>query len=309
MVDERTAVERRLEVELDRLANEGCPPRLAAALRLAVLPTSSRARPTLCMAVSSGVAGGLVEGAVDCAVAVELIHCASLVHDDMPCFDDAELRRGQPTVHRAFGEALALLAGDGLIVLAFDVLTWASTPAATGPLVAELAKAAGAARGLIAGQAWESEPTVDVIAYHRAKTGALFGAAAALGARLAGADPGPWRAFGTSVGCAYQVLDDLADASGNASAMGKPVGRDALLARPSAVESGDLRAARAKADQLLADAYASVPPCRDAVPIHRWLQWMSGTWSARLSSRRPSPATGEIVGGAPTGGGRSLSES
>jgi hypothetical protein len=121
-----------------------------------------------------------------------LIHCASLVHDDLPCFDDADMRRGKPTVHRAYSEPLAVLAGDSLIVLAFDLLARAATdPARALGLVRMLAARTGMPHGICAGQGWESEQQVDLRAYHRAKTGALFIAATQMGARPPGRTPSP----------------------------------------------------------------------------------------------------------------------
>jgi geranylgeranyl diphosphate synthase type II len=127
------------------------------------------------------------------ATAIELIHCASLVHDDMPCFDNADIRRGKPTVHRAYGEPLALLTGDTLIVAAFEVLARA---AATDPeravtLIRILGESTGMPGGICAGQGWESEDKIDLSAYHRAKTGALFTAATRMGAAARARSPTP----------------------------------------------------------------------------------------------------------------------
>jgi hypothetical protein len=136
------------------------------------------------------------------ATAIELIHCASLVHDDMPCFDNADTRRGKPTVHRAYGEPLALLTGDTLIVMAFEVLARA---AATDPeravtLIRILGESTGMPGGICAGQGWESEDKIDLSAYHRAKTGALFTAATRMGAAAAGEEPTPGRSLAPASG-------------------------------------------------------------------------------------------------------------
>jgi geranylgeranyl diphosphate synthase type II len=151
---------------------------------------------------------GSGDQAVPMAAALELAHCASLVHDDLPCFDDAPLRRGRPTVHRLFGEAAALLAGDALIVLAFEALVGAPR---SGDLCAILARALGSSRGIIGGQAWELEREVNLDRYHRAKTAALFEAATAGGAVAAGHPPDRWRLVGRRLGEAYQLADDLGD--------------------------------------------------------------------------------------------------
>ena len=177
-------------------------------------PAARGSGPQLVLAVAYACGDdqpGLTDAA---AAAVEMMHCASLVHDDMPCFDDAPIRRGKPTVHAVYGEALALLTGDGLIVMAFDAIAHAAfqAPRRLAALVSELARATGMPHGIVAGQAWESEQDVPLGPYHRAKTGALFLAAARMGALAAGADPMPWRTLGDKLGEAYQVADDLRDA-------------------------------------------------------------------------------------------------
>jgi geranylgeranyl diphosphate synthase type II len=233
----------RLETALgDALAESARsgPPILAEAMRYAVFPGGGRARPRLCLAVAAACApeSSPEDGAelvLAAAVAIELLHCASLVHDDLPCFDDADERRGRPSVHCLFGEPVAVLVGDGLITLAFETVARAGVrhPARVGPLVVLLARAVGAVDGLVAGQAWESEPTVPVERYHRAKTSALFVAATMAPALALGQDAEPWRALGEHLGSAYQLADDLLDAYASREVAGKPVRRDATLARPS----------------------------------------------------------------------------
>jgi geranylgeranyl diphosphate synthase type II len=203
------------------------------------------------------------------AAALELLHCASLVHDDLPCFDDADLRRGRPSVHRTFGEASAVLVGDALIVQAFAEV--AAGPRG-GALATLLAEAAGSVRGLIAGQAWESEPAVGVDVYHRAKTASLFEAAAAMGATSSGADPGPWRDFGDALGLAYQAADDIADVDGTASRTGKSAGRDEALDRPSLVRTRGVDAARTLALAKLRAAIDAIPACGGEVLVRAWVE-------------------------------------
>jgi len=144
------------------------------------------------------------------AAALELVHCASLVHDDLPCFDNAGIRRGKPSVHHAYSEALAVLAGSSLIMMAYEALarTAARDPVRTAELVLTLAQKSGMPGGICAGQGWESEARIDLTAYHRSKTGALFVAATRMGAIAAGHDPEPWAELGNRVGEAYQVADD-----------------------------------------------------------------------------------------------------
>lgn len=227
------------------------PARLREALEYAVFPGGARIRPAVCLAVAEACRPSRPPStlAYAAAAAVELLHCASLAHDDLPCFDDAALRRGRPSVHRAFGEATAVLVGDALIVAAFASLASASAPAAA---IAVLAKAAGACGGLVSGQAFELEPEggADVTRYHEAKTGALFEAAARLGALASGADAARFAPFGRSLGRFYQVADDVADRYATASLLGKPVGQDAANGRPTAIAG--LRSREAAASILLA---------------------------------------------------------
>lgn len=216
------------------------PPRLATAMRQAVFPGGARVRPRLCLAVARACGDDAPELAEAMAAAVELMHCASLVHDDLPCFDNAATRRGLPTTHRAHGERLAVLAGDALIVLACQQLATAVTPATLGrlpALMACLSRGVGMPGGIVAGQAWECEPAPDLREYQRAKTGALFAAAAAGGALAAGAEPEGWRRFGEALGEAYQIADDLRDVMLDEATLGKPSGQDLALDRPSVVRS------------------------------------------------------------------------
>jgi geranylgeranyl diphosphate synthase type II len=197
------------------------------------------------------------------AAALELVHCASLVHDDLPAFDDANLRRGRPSVHRAFGVAQAVLVGDGLIFLAFEHLarSCAVAPDRGLPLITALGHRGGPARGICAGQAWELEPEVDLRAYHLAKTGALFIAATQMGAIAAGWKPGPWKELGSRIGEAFQVADDLKDALLSSGVTGKPSGRDEALGRPSAVRDMGPSRARDYLESLLSDVASTIPEC------------------------------------------------
>lgn len=245
-------------------AQEGsAPPRLASALHYAVTPGGARIRPTILMAVAVACGDDRPRLTEASAAALELIHCASLVHDDMPCFDDADIRRGKPAVHRAYGEALALLTGDSLIVLAFEVLARAAAedPMRAAQLVLTLAQRTGSPRGICAGQGWESEAKVDLSAYHQAKTGALFIAATQMGAIAAGQDPEPWEELGARIGEAFQVADDLRDALGDADSLGKPVGQDAMNGRPNAVLEYGVDGAIRRLKDILGGAIASIPSC------------------------------------------------
>ncbi|MEM9530206.1 MAG: polyprenyl synthetase family protein [Pseudomonadota bacterium] len=246
-----------------------CPPRFQNALHDAVLPGGARVRPKLTLAVAGACAAddpGLVDAA---AVAVEMIHCASLVHDDLPCFDNAATRRGKPSVHVAYGERLAVLAGDALIVLAFDTLADASVnhPRRLPALVKVLGSSVAPPAGIAAGQAWECEPEAPLGRYQRQKTGSLFVAATAIGAAAAGSDPGPWCTLGRRIGEAYQVADDILDVSADPEEIGKPIGQDQELHRPNSVLERGMDASEARLKRLITEALDSIPPCPGEQPL------------------------------------------
>lgn len=239
------------------------PAKLGAALHYAVTPGGARIRPSILMSVAVACGDSRPEVTDAAAVALELIHCASLVHDDLPCFDDADTRRGKPSVHMAFGEPLAVLTGDSLIVMAFEVLAnvAAHDPVRVAQLIGILARQTGMPRGICAGQGWESEAEIDLSAYHRAKTGALFIAATQMGAVAAGEDAGPWEELGARIGEAFQVADDLRDALYDEKALGKPVGQDDLHGRPNAVTALGVEGAIARMKDVLTGAISSIPKC------------------------------------------------
>jgi geranylgeranyl diphosphate synthase type II len=239
------------------------PARLAAALHHATAPGGARIRPTILTSVALACGDDRPALTDAAAAALELIHCGSLVHDDLPMFDDADLRRGRPSTHRAFSEPLAVLAGDSVIVLAFDIL--ARAPAADAAralgLIRILARRTGMPFGICAGQGWESEPVIDLSAYHQAKTGALFIAATQMGALAAGQDPDPWEELGARIGEAFQVADDLRDALCDAATLGKPAHQDDLHGRPNAVTRLGVTGALGRLDDILAGAISSIPKC------------------------------------------------
>jgi geranylgeranyl diphosphate synthase type II len=258
----------RVEAAMDRAIALGQgtgsgPSQLSRALEYAVKPGGARIRPTIALSVAMACGDDrpkLTDAAIS---ALELIHCASLVHDDMPCFDDADVRRGKPSVHKAFSEPLALLTGDSLIVLAFEVLARAGAekPDRLAELIRILAARTGMPGGICAGQGWESEKTIDLGAYHRAKTGALFIAATQMGAVAAGQDADPWEELGARIGEAFQVADDLRDALLDEAALGKPAGQDAVHDRPNAVNILGVRGAVSRLQDILSGAIASIPSC------------------------------------------------
>ena len=265
-MDERILdCEQFIEEAMAEHATAQCPPLLAQALNYAVFPGGARVRPQLCKAVAIANNSSDVGLANAAATAVELLHCASLVHDDLPCFDDATQRRGKPSVHAKFGERIAVLTGDALIVAAFQTLASHAVQAVRierMPLVtAIVARGVGAPHGICAGQAWECEQRVDLSRYHRAKTGALFVAATCAGAAASGVDPGPWVNLGASIGEAYQVADDIKDAIEDPDVLGKPTGIDVKLDRPSAVRELGIDGAVARLKECLESGLDSTPSC------------------------------------------------
>ena len=261
-------IEKTLAHALGETEGSLTPPLLARAMNHAVFPGGARVRPRLCLATAAACGQGGSELAAAAAAAIELLHCASLVHDDMPCFDNAATRRGRPAVHKAFGEPVALLAGDALIVLAFDLIGRAAARPGqgqkAGAVLRIVAQSVGAPFGIVAGQAWECEPQVDVAMYHRSKTGALFAAATEAGAQAAGGDGKRWRALGDRLGEAYQVADDIRDVLSDPAMLGKPVGQDASLGRPSAANQLGLDGAIRHFESLVAGAIEAIPECAGA---------------------------------------------
>jgi geranylgeranyl pyrophosphate synthase len=259
-----TAWQARAEQALERALSGDDPPtgRLVAAMRYSVLGGGKRLRPTLVYA--TGEALGADPAALDApAAAVELIHAYSLIHDDLPAMDDDDLRRGKPTCHRAFDEGTAVLAGDALQALAFEVLLQeggaAPSPAARLQAARLLAQAIGT-QGMAGGQAIDlgavGTPLAlpDLEEMHRRKTGALIRASVLLGALHAGVDRGPrWDAlsrYGAEIGLAFQIQDDILDVTGTTAEIGKQAGADAALGKPTYPALLGLEAAR----QLATDA-------------------------------------------------------
>ncbi len=255
--------EQALSTHFDQAAGTGAPLKLVAAMRHAVFSGGARIRPQLCMAVATACGDDVPQLTNAAAVALELMHCASLVHDDMPAFDNADTRRGLPTVHKAYSEPLALLAGDGLIVMAYRVLLQAGAqrPDRLIRLMDNMTTGVGLPHGIVAGQAWECETSADLGEYQRAKTGALFVSATCAGALSCGHEPEPWAPLGAYLGEAYQVADDIRDVIADAATLGKPAGQDALHARPSSAQALGLDGAIAHFDHLIAQAGTSIPAC------------------------------------------------
>jgi geranylgeranyl diphosphate synthase type II len=250
------------------------PPKLSRALSYSVTPGGARIRPTILMSVAMACGDDQPTMSNAAAAALELIHCASLVHDDMPCFDDADTRRGKPSVHKAFSEPLALLAGDSLIVLGFDVLARQASVDAMrmAELIRILVTRTGMPNGICAGQGWESEDKIDLRAYHQAKTGALFIAATQMGAVAAGQEAEPWFELGARIGEAFQVADDLRDALYDEATLGKPAGQDEIHNRPNAVSELGVQGATKRLKDILGGAIASIPSCPGEAALAQMVQ-------------------------------------
>ena len=245
----------------DRVARQS-PRSLGAAIAYALQSPGKRLRPALVMAVYRALGGvGPIERV---AAAVEVVHCYSLVHDDLPCMDDDDLRRGRPTVHRRFGVRAATEAGQRMIPLAGRLLAEGVTalglpPAMLGRLAAELYRAAGAV-GMVGGQFLDLQAEgraltlEEMVAMHRRKTGALIAASAVIGALAAGADldrAGAVRAYGDEIGLAFQIADDLLDQTGTSAELGKTAGKDARRRKPTFATLMNPQDARAEAERCV----------------------------------------------------------
>ena len=272
------------ESAMDRLvAPEGTPPaRLHEAMRYALFGGGKRLRPALVRLVNQHLGGDDATAELP-ATAIELVHTYSLVHDDLPCMDDDDLRRGRPTCHVVFGEAMAVLAGDALLTAAFELCGQADDPLA-GAFGRVLARASGSV-GMVGGQVLDlfteevSRESVNRI--HLWKTAALFGAAAELGAIAAGAGDDLCtraRGFGEALGLAFQATDDVLDVTGDAATLGKTPGKDAELDRTTLVAALGLEAARAEAERLSAAAREAAEglPGRDPALLEALVAFVLG---------------------------------
>jgi farnesyl diphosphate synthase len=246
------------------------PERLLAAMRYATLGGGKRLRPFLVIE-SARLFGVTGVGPLRTACALEMIHCYSLVHDDLPAMDDDDLRRGRPTCHKAWDEATAILAGDGLLTYAFDVIADPAThadPTLRASLVLALARAAGIG-GMVGGQALDLEAETattplsqaETLRMQAMKTGALLCFAVDAGAILGGADAAGKAAiarYGAALGAAFQIADDILDAEGDTAALGKRAGKDAERGKATLVSLLGIDAARARRDALVEEANAAL---------------------------------------------------
>ncbi len=212
------------------------PEKIHQAMRHSVFAGGKRLRPILCLEAGRMIGGSLPADIEDLGAALEMLHTYSLIHDDLPALDNDDLRRGRPTCHKAFGEAVAILAGDALQTQAYEVLSRLRCPAeARVRIIEEIARGTGTVDGMIGGQvvdleAEHSKPDLETLQYiHRSKTAALITASAVSGGIFAGADDaavGKLRSFGQSIGLAFQIVDDVLDLTQTSEQLGKTAGKD-----------------------------------------------------------------------------------
>jgi geranylgeranyl diphosphate synthase type II len=269
-----------VDAELDRLTPpETTPPEtIHRAMRYSLFAGGKRIRPVLCLEAARTVAGD-VEGAVTAACPLELIHTYSLIHDDLPALDNDDYRRGKLTNHKVFGDAMAILAGDALLTLAFQVLAELPAPAdRKARLTAELATASGTVGGMIGGQVADLEgegkpPDAALLeSIHRAKTGALLRASLRMGAIYAGASETQYAAlscYGEHIGLAFQIVDDILDVEESSEALGKTAGKDAAQHKITFPAVYGLAASRTMAEAECAHAHRVLEPFGDrAARLH-----------------------------------------
>jgi geranylgeranyl diphosphate synthase type II len=256
--------EGRLDALLPSVAES--PQRLHEAMRYSALAPGKRLRPALCMAAAEAV-GGTARDALDAGCAAELVHCFSLIHDDLPAIDDDDLRRGRPTCHKVFGEAMAILAGDALFALAFQVVSEIEARDDRARTVTSmLARATGSA-GLVGGEVIDiegegQEPNLDsLLAIHQRKTGSLITACCTMGALLGGGSEEELSAvaqYGENVGVAFQIADDVLNVTGTPEAIGKAVGSDIARGKQTYPGLLGLERATSEARQKTDAALASI---------------------------------------------------
>jgi len=244
------------------------PVSIHQAMRHSVFAGGKRLRPILCVEAGRMVAGSLPPGIEDLGAALEMLHTYSLIHDDLPALDNDDLRRGRPTCHKAFGEAIAILAGDALQTQAYEVLAKLRCPAeARVRIIGEIARGTGTIDGMIGGQVVDLEaehkkpdlPTLEYI--HRSKTAALITASVVSGGLYAGATDDPvakLRAFGQSIGLAFQIVDDVLDVTQTSEQLGKTAGKDTAAEKATYPVLFGVDESLRKADGLVSQALSSL---------------------------------------------------
>jgi geranylgeranyl diphosphate synthase type II len=280
---QQVRVESLLRVQAERLEPSGAPPRLAEAMRYSLLAGGKRLRPILCLVFSDtlGPKETALPAAEDAACALEYVHTYSLIHDDLPSMDDDDMRRGRPTCHKVFGEAMAILAGDALFSEAFVLMASGPEPART-MLCRELAVASGAS-GMVGGQVLDiAEDRPAQLDYlkrlHRMKTGAMIRAACRMGVMAASGNAEALAradAYGDAIGLAFQIADDILDVMGDPNMMGKPVRADAAAGRHTFPAVIGLEESWSLAERKVAEAISAVVPIEgEAGPLAALARYM-----------------------------------
>ncbi len=258
------------DAALDRLIPKETqyPVSIHKAMRHSVFAGGKRLRPILCMEAGRMIAGSLPAGIDELGAAIEMLHTYSLIHDDLPALDNDDLRRGRPTCHKVFGEALAILAGDALQTQAYEVLSRLACSAdARVRIIEEIARGTGTIDGMIGGQvvdleAERSRPTAEMLEYiHRAKTAALITASLVSGGLYAGAsdrDIEKLRAFGKSIGLAFQIVDDVLDVTQTSEQLGKTAGKDTAAQKATYPALFGVEESLRKADSLVEAAFTQL---------------------------------------------------
>jgi geranylgeranyl diphosphate synthase type II len=244
------------------------PTSIHQAMRHSVFAGGKRLRPILCMEAARAVAGDFPPGVEDLGSALEMLHTYSLIHDDLPALDNDDLRRGRPTSHKVFGEAIAILAGDGLQTYAYEVLAKLPCTAESGvAIIAEIAHATGTVEGMIGGQVMDLEAehqhadaaTLEYI--HRSKTGALLTASVVTGGMYAGGDASQiqsLRDFGMNIGLAFQIVDDVLDVTQTSEQLGKTAGKDTATEKSTYPSLFGIEGSIKKADELIYKANSAL---------------------------------------------------
>jgi geranylgeranyl diphosphate synthase, type II len=263
-----------VDAELDRLVppETTAPETIHRAMRYSLFAGGKRIRPILCIEAARTISAGC-SGIMAAACSLEMIHTYSLIHDDLPALDNDDYRRGKPTNHKVFGDAMAILAGDSLLTLAFQVLAQLDAPDYTrARLIAELAVASGTVGGMIGGQVADLEgegkpPSAQLLdTIHRAKTGALLRASLRMGAHAAGASESQYEAlssYGEHVGLAFQIVDDILDVEESSEALGKTAGKDAAQHKITFPAVYGLETSRRMAQEECERAHAVLTPFND----------------------------------------------
>ena len=258
------------DAALERLlpASTQRPASIHKAMRHSVFAGGKRLRPILCMEAARMIAGSLADGVADLGAALEMLHTYSLIHDDLPALDNDDLRRGRPTCHKVFGDAMAILAGDALQTQAYEILARLKCPAEDRVrIIEEIARATGTVDGMIGGQvvdleAEHSKPDADTLEYiHRSKTAALITASVVTGGLFAGAEDSAvekLRSFGQSIGLAFQIVDDILDLTQTSEQLGKTAGKDTAAEKSTYPALFGIEESRKKADKLIMTASAAL---------------------------------------------------